>query len=179
MKKCCLTISVLIMILSMLLNSSQAIAAEKAEKIGFVDVREIMLKSNAGKKASDQMKVIYEKDRAKIQEKEAELKKLKDDMEKQRTILTEIAMKEKDAAFQKKLRDYQLLVKDVNEEIQAREQDLSKSMIPEILKAANTIGEREKYTLIIDAASLPIPYYAKEKDLSKQVIEELNKKYNP
>jgi outer membrane protein len=176
MKKYCLLISVFIMILSILLNSPQAIAAEK---IGFVDIREIIAKSDAGKKASEQIKILYEKDRIKIQDKESELKKLKDEIEKQRTILTEIAIKEKETAFQKKFRDYQLMVKDINDELQAREQELSKKLIPEILKVTNAIGEREKYTLIMDAASLPIPYYTKDKDLSKQVTQELNKKYKP
>jgi len=177
MKKCYLSITIFIMILSILLNCPQAIAAEKAEKIGFVDVREIMVKSDAGKKAYDQMKILIEKDRDKLQAKEAELKKLKDEIEKQKTILTEPAMKEKEAIFQKKLRDYQLMVKDSNDEVQAKDQEVSKKLIPEILKVTNAIGEREKYTMIIDVASLPIPYYSKEKDLSKKVIEELNKKY--
>jgi outer membrane protein len=176
MKKCGLLISVFLMILSFLLSGSPVIAAEKT---GFIDMREIMMKSDAGKKASDDFKKLYEKDRDKIQAREAELKKLKDELEKQKTILTESAMKEKEAAYQKKFRDYQLVVKDSNEELQARDQEFSKKMIPEILKVVNAIGERGKYALIIDVSTIPIAYYAKEKDLSKQVIEELNKTYKP
>jgi outer membrane protein len=176
MKKCSFLIPGLFMILSVLLCSSQATAAEKT---GFVDLREIMMKSDAGKKASEDFKKLYEKDRAKIQEKEADLKKLKDDIEKQRTILTENAMKEKEAAYQKKFRDYQLIVKDSNEELQARDQEISKKLIPEILKVVQTIGEREKYTLIIDISTIPVAYYAKGSDLSGRVTEELNKTYRP
>jgi outer membrane protein len=176
MKKCGLLISGFFIILSFLLYGSQVIAAEKT---GFVDIREIMLKSDAGKKSADEFKKLYEKDRAQIQAKEVELKKLKDELEKQKTILTDAAMKEKEAAYQKKFRDYQIQVKDANEELQAREQEISKKLIPEILKVVNAIGEREKYSLIIDVSTIPVAYYAKEKDLSKQVIEELNKTYKP
>jgi len=88
-------------------------------------------------------------------------------------------MKDKEAAYQKKFRDYQLLVKDANEELQTRDQEFSKKLIPEILKVVHAIGEREKYTLIIDISAIPLAYHAKDKDLSTQVVEELNKTYKP
>jgi outer membrane protein len=176
MKKYGLLISGLFVILAILLSGSQVVAAEKT---GFVDIRDVMMKSDAGKKASDDFKRLYDKDRAQIQAKEEELKKLKEEVEKQRAILTEAAMKDKEAAYQKKFRDYQLLVKDANEELQTRDQEFSKKLIPEILKVVHTIGEREKYTLIIDISAIPVAYHAKDKDLSKQVMEELNKTYKP
>ncbi|MEI8172242.1 MAG: OmpH family outer membrane protein [Deltaproteobacteria bacterium] len=172
MKKYGLLISGLFVILAILLSGSQVVAAEKT---GFVDVREVMMKSDAGKKASDDFKKLYEKDRTKIQEKEAELKKLKDALEKQRAILTEAAMKDKETAYQKIFRDYQLLLKDSNEELQAREQEISKKLIPEILKMVHAIGERDKYTLIIEVGT--VLYYAKGNDLTARVTEELNKTY--
>ena len=174
MKKMGMLILVLFMFLSFILYGSHAIAAEKT---GFIDMREIMMKSNAGKKASEELKVLYDKDRDKIQTQEAELKKLKDELEKQKSILTELAMKEKESVYQKKFRDYQLLVKDANEELQARDQDLSKKMIPEILKVVNAIGEKGKYTLIIDVSTIPVAYHAKENELTTQVIDELDKNY--
>ena len=114
-----------------------------------------------------------------IQEKEAELKKLKDDLEKQRPLLKEEVMKERELAYQKKFRDYQLLVKDSNEELQARDQDLSKKMIPDILKLVQAIGEKEKYSMIVDVSAIPLAYFAKENDLTKRVVDEFNRTYKP
>ena len=163
-------------VLSLVLSGSLAAAAEKT---GFVDVREIMLTSSAGKRAAEDFKKAFEKDKPAIQEKEAELKKLKDELEKQRPLLKEEAMKEKELAYQKKFRDYQIMVKDSNEELQAKDQDLSKKMIPEILKIVKAIGEREKYSMIVDISAIPLAYYSKENDLTKRVIDEFNKTYKP
>jgi outer membrane protein len=165
-----------ILILSLAFSASPAAAAEKT---GFVDIREIMLSSTAGKKAAEDFKKAFEKDKAAIQEKEAELKKLKDDLDKQRPLLKEEVMKEKELAYQKKFRDYQLLVKDSNEELQARDQDLSKKMVPEILKLVQAIGEKEKYSMIVDVSAIPLAYFAKENDLTKRVTDEFNKTYKP
>lgn len=176
MKKNGLMILTLMTVLAIFLHGSYASAAEKT---GFIDMRQIMLNSDAGKKATSELNKIYEKDKGQIQNKEAELKKLKEELDKQKAVLTEAAMKEREAAYQKKFRDYQLLVKDSNEEMQSRDQELSKKMVPEILKVVKTIGDKEKYTVIIDLSSFPIPYHAKENELTDRVIQELNKTYKP
>lgn len=162
--------------ISLTLTGSLAAAADKT---GFVDIREVMLSSSAGKKAAEDFKKTFEKEKTAIQEKENELKKLKDDLEKQKPLLKEEAMKEKELAYQKKFRDYQLLVKDSNEELQAKDQELSKKMIPEILKLVQSIGEKEKYSMIIDISAIPLAYFSKENDLTKRVIDEFNKSYKP
>jgi outer membrane protein len=86
-------------------------------------------------------------------------------------------MKEKEATYQNKLRDYQLMVKDANEELQTRDQELSKKLVPDILKVIEVIGDKEKYTLIIDVGSIPVAYFAKENNLTERVIEEFNKTF--
>jgi outer membrane protein len=176
MKRYAVFVTGLVMIALALTGS---LAAAAAEKTGFVDIRDVMLSSSAGKKAAEDFKKTFEKEKANIQEKENELKKLKDDLEKQKPLLKEEAMKEKELAYQKKFRDYQILVKDSNEELQAKDQELSKKMIPEILKLVQTIGEKEKYGMIIDISQIPLAYYSKENDLTKRVIEEFNKTYKP
>ncbi len=163
-------------IVALALTGSPAAAADKT---GFVDIREVMLSSAAGKKAAEDFKRTFEKEKAAIQDKENELKKLKDDLEKQKPLLKEEAMKEKELAYQKKFRDYQILVKDSNEELQAKDQELSKKMIPEILKLVQAIGEKEKYSMIVDISAIPLAYFSKENDLTKRVIEEFNKSYKP
>lgn len=165
-----------VLLAALLLAATPAAAAEKT---GFVDIREVMISSNAGKKASEDFKKAFERNKASIQEKEGELKKLKDELEKQRPLLKEEAMKERELSYQKKFRDYQLLVKDSNEELQAKDQELAKQLIPEILKLAQAIGEKEKYSMIIDVSAIPLAYYAKENDLTKRVIEEFNRTYKP
>jgi outer membrane protein len=52
---------------------------------------------------------------------------------------------------------------------------MTQKLMPGIMKIVRTIAEKEKFTLVIDVATMPIPYYAKENDFSKKVIEEFNK----
>ena len=174
MKKCRYLISGTVVLLAILFVASLAMAAEKT---GFVNIGEVLAKSDAGKKAEEQFKKIVEKDKGVIQDKENELKKLKDEFEKQRPLLKEEVFKAKEADYQKKFRDYQLMVKDANEELQAKQQDILKNLVPEIMKVVTAIGDREKYTMIVDLSTIPMAYYAKENDITQRVVEEFNKTY--
>ncbi len=146
-----------------------------AYKIGFINMREIIQNSTEGKKAGEDLKEVMEKKQASISSAEKELKEMKDELDSQGSSLTASERRDKVDAYQKKLRDYQLLVKDANEELKRRDLELSRKLFPEIVKIVRAIAEKEKYTLVIDVASTPVPYYTKENDFSKKVIEEYNK----
>lgn len=150
-------------------------SALAVDKIGFINLQEIMQDSVAGKKATEDFKKFYEKETQEIKNAEKELKKMKDDLEKQGSIMTPGSRSEKEAAYQKKMRDYQLLVNDTNDELKKRDQEMTQKLMPGIIKIVRSIAEREKYTMVIDVATMPIPYYAKESDISKKVVEEFNK----
>ena len=169
-------IVVSVIVMAMVLSVS---CAEADDKTGFVDVQKVMLTSNAGKKAAEDYKMTFEKNKKVIQGRESELKKLHDEIEKGRSTLKEDVVKERELAYQKKYRDYELLIKDSNEELQNRDQELSSKLAPEIMKVVKSIGEKEKYTMIINLSATPIVYHGEENDLTTRVIEEFNRTYKP
>lgn len=146
-----------------------------AEKIGFINLRAIMQNSNNGKKAAEDFKKLVDKKTENIKAAENELKKMKEALDKQSVVLTETIKKEKETVYQKKMRDYQILVDDTNKELKAKDEEIAAKLIPEIMKIVRTIGDRDKYTLILEISSMPVPYFAKENDISKKVIDEYNR----
>ncbi|HOE79766.1 MAG TPA: OmpH family outer membrane protein [Smithellaceae bacterium] len=146
-----------------------------ADKIGFFNMHQVIQGSNAGKKAADEFKAFYDKKQAAIKAMETEITKMKEELEKQGAVMTPAARSDKELAYQRKMRDYQILVDDTNKEYQRRDQEYSAKMMPEILKVVRTIGEKEKYSLIIDYSSVPLPYHDKSADITNKIIEEYNK----
>jgi len=149
-----------------------------ADKIGFINMQEIIQNSNAGKKAAEEFKKLLAKKQETIKAMENDVKKLKDDLDKQGSVMTASARSDKEAAYQRKLRDYQLLVDDTNKELQKRDQEYSQKLIPDILKSVRVIAEKEKYTVVLDISTMPMPYFDKGNDISKKVIDEFNKSQN-
>jgi outer membrane protein len=146
------------------------------EKIGFINMRQVIQTSNAGKKAGDEMKRIADRKQAEITALERELKSMKDELEKKSSVMTAKARSDKESAYQKKLRSYQILVNDSNEELRKKDQEVFQKLMPDIMKIVHSIGEKEKYTLIVDVATMPVPYFDKSKDISKKVVDEFNKR---
>lgn len=147
------------------------------DKIGFINMRDIMQQSLAGKKASEEFKKIYDKKLEGVKATEEELRKMKEALDKQASVMTEAVRRERETAYQRRLRDYQLLVDDTNKELKGRDEEMASKIIPDIARVARTIAEREKYTLILDISSIPVVFYAKENDISKKVIDEYNKEF--
>lgn len=170
MKRIVIVISVMVLLLT-------GVNALAEEKIAFINMKDILLLSDQGKEAAEEFKAVFQKKRERIQDREAELKKMKDELEKQRPVLTDTAMREKEMEYQKQFRDYKRLVEDSNAEIQRMDQELSRKMIPEVLKVVNEIGKKDGYTMILDIAAAGIAYHSKAREITKQVIVEFNKEY--
>lgn len=168
--------NIFVALVVMLLVFAWSAGSYAQEKIGFINMRQIIQTSNSGKKAGDEMKRIADRKQAEITAIERELKSLKDDLDKKSSVMTASARAEKESAYQKKLRSYQILVNDSNEELQKKDQEIFQKLMPDIMKIVHSIGEKEKYTLIVDVATMPVPYFDKSKDISKKVVDEFNKR---
>lgn len=170
MKKNMIWIAGLMLLLFAWTNTSLA-----ADRVGFINMQTIIQNSNAGKKAAEDFKKLFARKQESIKTMENEVKKLKDELDKQGAVMTAAVRGDKEAAYQRKMRDYQILVDDTNKELQKRDQEYSQQLIPEILKVVRTIAEKEKYTLILDVSTMPLPYFDKAGDISRKVIEDFNK----
>jgi outer membrane protein len=100
---------------------------------------------------------------------------MRDELDKQKSVLTAEAFQEKETAFQVKLRDYQRLVKDTNDDLQLKEQALTGKLIPEIYQVVEAVGKKEGYTAILDLNNPVIIYHDKQDELTKKIIDEFNK----
>jgi outer membrane protein len=147
------------------------------DKIGFYDMRQVVQSSDAGKRVEAEVKKINEKYEPRLKEIQADLMKLKDEIEKQRSVLKPEAINEKELAGKKKYRDFESLRKDYNDEVQAKAQELEKVAVPAIMNIVNTIGEKEKYKMILEISALLGGYFSKENDLTKRITDEFNKTY--
>ena len=162
-------------ILAIAIIFAMAGTAAAVEKIGFINMRTIIQDSDAGKRNFADFKKMFEQKKAEIGKKEEELKRLRDELDKQKSVLTPEAFQEKETNFQVKLRDYQRLVKDTNDDLALKEQALTGKLIPEILQVVESVGKKDGYTAIIDLNNPVIVYHDKQDELTKKIIDEFNK----
>jgi outer membrane protein len=154
------------------------ICAAEAGEMAFIDMKKVVLESDAGKAAGLDLQKFIEGKKAQRQELESRLQKMQDDLKKQAPVLTESAYKERELAYQKEYRDYKRFIEDTNAEMKLKDQELSRKVIPDVLKVAEVIGKKGGYPCIMDIGSGGLVYYSAANDITKKVIEAYNKSYN-
>lgn len=159
----------------MLLCASVAFGAEKAVKIGYMDLQKALNESDAGKDAKITFNKRVEELQRVLDEKQVEIKKMQDDLEKQKGLLTSEARGEREKAYQQKIKDAQRFAKDSQEELQQKDADMTKKILTDLREAIKKIGSDEGYTIILERGESSVLYAAEGVDITDKVIKTYNK----
>jgi outer membrane protein len=143
-------------------------------KVGVVDLMKVLNESDAGKKAKTELEAAIKAKQTVIDEKGKEIEKMKGDIEKQSSVLSAEARKQKQDELEKMIREYQRTVSDSQNEVKKRESELTNGILREIRATVEKMGKDDGYTMIIENAEGIILYSKKDLDLTDAVI----KKYN-
>lgn len=160
-----------------LVMSSRAFAQDTSTgtvKIGYVDLRLALNESEAGKKAKTELESLIKIKQAAIDEKGKAIDKLRAELEKQASVLSESARKSKEEEIEKNIREYQRLVQDSQAEVKKKESELTDSILKELRGIIDRIGKEENYTLILENVEGLILYSKKDIDLTEKVIKVYN-----
>jgi len=149
-----------------------------AQRIGFVDMEQIITQSEAGKRGTAELKKSYERKQEAIKKREAELEKEKDRLKQQQSagLLKESALKELEHDYMVKFREYQKLVAASNEELTKDKQEFMKKILLDIRDVIRKVGEKDGYNLILDVNNPFVLYHSKSgPNITARIISELNK----
>jgi outer membrane protein len=157
-----------------LIGATTAGAAESG-KIGTVDIQKVLFNSEAGKVAKEQLAGKIAKHESEKNSREDDLKKLKAELEKQNILLNESARNSKEKDYQQKLKEYQRFIKDVNDELQAKDEELKNKIIEDAFKTTQEYGKKNGYSLIV-AKSEMLMYMDENIDVTDEIVKLLNSK---
>jgi outer membrane protein len=145
-------------------------------KLAYVDIQKALNLSEAGKAAKKQMMLEVERMRKNFAGKQKELEKLKDDLEKRGSVLSEAARDEKARDYQAKVRDLQRMERDYQDELQRKDRELTESILKKLEVVVKKMGEEGKYTLILEKNQAGIIYIADVLDLTDELIKIFDQK---
>lgn len=137
-----------IIALSLVLALPLSVMAADGSKIGSVDVQKVLLTSDAGKEAKEQLAQKASKYEAEKASKEGELKKLKGELESQGALLNDSARGAKERDYQQRLKEYQRFLKDAQDDLQAKNDEFTGKIVDEIVKVAQEYGKKNGFTAI-------------------------------
>lgn len=161
-------------LLTILLFAAPALAVEN--KIGYVDLQKALNTSEAGKAAKERISKKVKEYEGTIDTRQKEIKKLKEELEKQAMLLSEDARGAKERDYQQKVKEFQRFTKDIQEELQQKDNDFTKQILEELFKVIKEVGEKEGYTLILEQSESSILYADEKVNLTDKVIKAFDAK---
>jgi outer membrane protein len=149
--------------------SPQAKAAD-ALRLATVDIQQVIMESKAGKQAKGKVEAERDLKQKELSAREEEITKLQRDFEKQASILSEAARKEKQEAIDKKVRDLRRIYDDSGRDLQKKEGELIRDLLKDITVVIRDYGKAKGYTLILEKGQAGILYSTDQIDLTKEII---------
>ncbi|GEM_PF-2101171 len=117
-------------------------------KIGFVDFQKILDESVVGKKAQEELEKKFGSTKELLKKKRQELQELQNQIEKQKDVLSALALEEKKNLFAVKYNNYMKQKMMLQEQYNNEFVQLVKPMQKEITDIINAIGKEKSFTII-------------------------------
>ena len=152
-----------------------ALMAEEV-KLGYVDTVKIFAEFKETVEAEATYKKEVDAWKKKATDMEAELAKMREELQSQSLMLSEEKQAERKLLFDQKLKDYNQYMSDIfSDDGQAakRNKELTEPIVAKINAVIARIAETDGYTVIFDAAQGNIVYAKKALDLTERVMQEL------
>jgi len=150
--------------------------AQEALRIGYVDLQRALNESEAGKKAKESFKGEVDRMEQSLEKRKGEVEKLKDELEKKGLLLREEERDNLERDYRQKLRDFQRLYDDSQQELKIKDRDLTGRILEELRQVIQDMGEQGSYTVILEGNNTVVLYGAKAIDLTDTVIKTYNQK---
>ena len=170
MKKLCFAkmLACCLLFVALLVMPAASHAADTV-KFGSIDVQKVLNESETGKKAKSDLEGLIKSKQLTIDEKGKAIEKLKADIEKQASVLSADARKNKEEELEKSVREYQRLVQDSQAEIKKKEAELTETILKDIKDLVEKTGEAEGYALILEKGM--ILYSNKGIDITDTILK--------
>jgi len=141
------------------------------QKIGVVDLQRCIQESQEGKKVAQELEAKKAALQKKIDQKQDELTKLKDELEKKGMMLSLDAQEDKRKEFDRKRREFQFLYEDLSEEMRQAEADARRKILSDLEKVVQDLGKKEGVSIIFERRASGIMYIDNALDLTDKAIK--------
>jgi outer membrane protein len=141
-----------------------------ASRIAFVDLQRVLVRSQAGVAAREQLEREKAQMEKEISNRQQEIDKLREDLEKKGSLLTAEARREREEALERKRRDGARVTDDFRRDLARKEQQLLVRLQQDLVGVIEKLGKQKGYYMIVERRGAGVLYAAPEADLTDEII---------
>jgi outer membrane protein len=159
-----------------LLMPAAGARAEDPPRIAFVDLRKAVFSSREGKAAQQEFARLEEKKLESLRPLRDELQRLEEEVEKQKYLITEEALAERQLEIMKRRRDLERDIRAAEDDLQLEQVRLLQPIQKTVATVVEDLGKEKEFTMIVDKNTRGYVYTDSSLDVTELVIQRLNKK---
>ncbi len=170
-----------LIVLALCMLSAAAVPAAAEVKIGYIDTVKIF----ANFKETIEAEEIYKKEvevwKKQAEEMEADLARMREEIQSQSLMLSAEKLEEKKLVFDQRMKEYQKFMQDIfgeTGEAARRNKELTEPIVEKINGVIEIVAEEEGFTLVLDSSQGVIVYADKEIDITDMIIARLETQMN-
>ena len=157
-----------------LFGLSGIVYGAEVQKIGVIDLQEVIEKSNPGKRSCVEIMSQGKKMEQVLKERGSEIEELKKTLDQKALVMSDEAREEKEQDLRNKVKDFKSLQGRYQDVLRELNINLSKQITKDVFEIVERIGKADGYSLIIDRRVGGVVYAPNAIDITDKVIEEYN-----
>jgi len=146
----------------------------EVQKIGIIDLQQVIEKSNPGKRSSVEIKSQGKKMEQVLKERGAEIEELRNTLDQKSLVMSDEAREAKEKDFRDKVGDLKSLQRRYQDVLRELNLNLSNQITKDVFEIVENIGKADGYSLIIDRRVGGVVYAPNAIDITDKVIERYN-----
>ena len=147
---------------------------QASSNIAFIDINFIIEKSNSGIQITEILKKKRDKETKKLEAKKNQIKKKEDEFKNKSNILSDEERKKRVESIKLEIEDYKKLKNKLEKEFNAKKTEYINILLKEINNIMINYIEKNSIDIVLKKVNLVTG--KKELDITKNVLDELNKK---
>jgi outer membrane protein len=153
-------------------------ASRAAElKIGYVNLQKAVTEVDEGKAARDALKKEFDQKQKTLDDKQNELKRMKEDLDKQMVVMSEEAKREKAMEFERKVNDMQQVYVQMQKDLSDREREMMKIIFDKMEVVIKDIAAVEGYAYVFEQQNAGLIVAPPAADMTNELVRKYNAKY--
>ena len=149
-------------------------SAEESVKLAFVDLRKAIFASREGKAAQKEFARLEEEKLERLKPLRDELQRLQEELEKQKYLITEEALAERQLNIMKRRRDLERDIRSAEDDLQLEQLRLLQPIQKNVAKVVEELGKEKGFTMIVDKSARGLLYTDKSLNITELVVQKLN-----
>lgn len=143
-----------------------------AMKIAVIDTQRAIMETEDGLRAQATLKKLFDKRQRELDKKQRDLQAEKEQIEKQRSVLSKAAYQKRAEKWQNDMMKLQQVFVEYNKELQKKESQLTRPIYRKAMGLIRRLAAASGFDMVLDKQA--VPYFRADLDLTDRLIQMYN-----